>query len=193
MHFNQICMFAFIIVILLLWANLRIVWKSLSCVQLFASPWNSPGQKAGMDSLSLIQEIFPTQGWNPDLPHCRQILYQLSHKGSPGILDWVSYPFSRGPSQPRNRTRVSCVAGGFFTSWAFREAPNAHCEDCVGWYYSFILFSSHFYSQVEQFFNCLLSIWMSSLWSALCAVLLFYKTLWCLSFYYWFVRALYIQ
>ena len=105
-----------------IYANTSTKWKSLSCVQLFVSPWNSPGQKAGMDSLSLIQEIFPTQGWNPDLPHCRQILYQLSHKGSPGILDWVSYPFSRGPSQPRNRTRVSCVAGGFFTSWATRKA-----------------------------------------------------------------------
>ena len=47
------------------------------------SPWNSPGQNTGVDSLSLLQGIFPTQGSNPDLPHCRQILYQLSHKGSP--------------------------------------------------------------------------------------------------------------
>ena len=35
-----------------------------------------------MGNLSLLQEIFPTQGSNPGLPHCRQILYQLSHKGS---------------------------------------------------------------------------------------------------------------
>ena len=46
-------------------------------------PWNSPGQNTGMGSLSLLQGIFPTQGWNPGLPHCRQILYQLSHMGSP--------------------------------------------------------------------------------------------------------------
>ena len=52
----------------------------------------------------------------PDLPHCRQILYQLSHKGSPRILEWVAYPFSRGSSQPRNQTGVSCIAGGFFTN-----------------------------------------------------------------------------
>ena len=45
-------------------------------------PCNSPGQNAGVGSLSLFQEIFPTQGSNPGLPHCRQILYQLSHKGS---------------------------------------------------------------------------------------------------------------
>ena len=46
------------------------------------SPWNSPGQNTGVSSLSLLQGIFPTQGANPGLPHCRQILYQLSHKGS---------------------------------------------------------------------------------------------------------------
>ena len=43
--------------------------------------WNSPGQNTGVGSLSLLQGIFPTQGSNPGLPHCRQILYQLSHKG----------------------------------------------------------------------------------------------------------------
>ena len=42
--------------------------------------------------------IFPTQGLNPGLPHCRQILYQLSHKGSLRILEWVAYPFSRRSS-----------------------------------------------------------------------------------------------
>ena len=47
------------------------------------SPWNSLGQNPGMGSLSLLQGIFPTQGSNPGLPHCRWIPYQLSHKGSP--------------------------------------------------------------------------------------------------------------
>ena len=42
------------------------------------SPWNSPGQNAGVGSLSLLQGIFPTQGSNPGLLHCRRILYQLS-------------------------------------------------------------------------------------------------------------------
>ena len=46
------------------------------------SPRNSPGQNTGVGSLSLLQGIFPTQGSNPGLLHCRQILYQLSHKGS---------------------------------------------------------------------------------------------------------------
>ena len=51
------------------------------------SPWNSPGQSTGMGSLSLLQGIFPTQGLNPGLPHCRWTLYPLSHKGSPRILE----------------------------------------------------------------------------------------------------------
>ena len=38
------------------------------------------------------------------------------------IPEWVAYPFCRGSSQPRNWTRVSCIAGGFFTKWAIREA-----------------------------------------------------------------------
>ena len=75
-------------------------------------------------SLSLLQWIFPTQGLNPGLLYCRQILYQLSHQGSPRILEWVAYPFSRGSSWPRNRTGVSCIAGRFFTSWAMREVNN---------------------------------------------------------------------
>ena len=47
------------------------------------SPWNSPGQNTGVGSHSVLQGIFPTQGSNPGLPHCMQILYQLSHQGSP--------------------------------------------------------------------------------------------------------------
>ena len=57
------------------------------------SPWNSPGQNTGVDSHSFLHGIFPTQGSNPGLLHYRQILYQLSHQGSPGILEWVAYSF----------------------------------------------------------------------------------------------------
>ena len=62
------------------------------------SLWNSLGQNTGVGSLPLLQGIFPTQGSDPGLPHCRQILYQLSHKGSPRIVELVAYPFSRGSS-----------------------------------------------------------------------------------------------
>ena len=71
------------------------------------SPWNFPGQNTGVDSLSLLQGIFPTQGSNPDLLYCRRILYQLSHKESPRILEWVAYPFSSRSSHPRDQTGVS--------------------------------------------------------------------------------------
>ena len=47
------------------------------------SPWNSPGQNTGVSSLFLLQGIFPTQVLNSGLPHRRQILYHLSHLGSP--------------------------------------------------------------------------------------------------------------
>ena len=86
------------------------------------SPWNSPCESTGVGSLSLLQRIFPTQGSNPGLLHCRHILYQLSHKGSPRILEWVAYTFSSWSSQPRNQTGVSCIAGRFFTNWAIKEA-----------------------------------------------------------------------
>ena len=80
------------------------------------SPWNSPGQNTGGGSHSLLQGIFPTQGSSPGLPHCRWLLNQLSHQGSPRILEWAAYPFSRGSSWPRTRTGVSCMVGGFFIS-----------------------------------------------------------------------------
>ena len=77
---------------------------------------NSLGQSTRVGSFSLLQRIFPTQGSNPGLRHCRQNLYQLSHQENPRILEWVTYPFSSSSLGLRNRTRVSCIAGGFFTS-----------------------------------------------------------------------------
>ena len=84
--------------------------------------WGSPGKNARVGCRALLQGIFPTKGSYPVLLHCRRILYGLSYQGSPWILDWVAYPFSRGSSWLRNRTRVSCIAGRFFTTWATREA-----------------------------------------------------------------------
>ena len=57
---------------------LSVVSDSLPTHGLY-SPWNSPGQTTGVGSLSLLQGIFPSQGLNPGLPHCLQILHQLSH------------------------------------------------------------------------------------------------------------------
>ena len=62
--------------------SVRIVSQEVTtwhlCTRLF---WNSPGKNTRVSSHSLLQGIFPTQGSNPGLLHCRQILYQLSHQG----------------------------------------------------------------------------------------------------------------
>ena len=86
------------------------------------SPWNSPGQNTGVGCHALLQGIFPTQGSNPGLPHCRRILYHLSHQGSPWILEWVAYPFSWGIFPTQESNPGLCIAGRFFTNWATREA-----------------------------------------------------------------------
>ena len=89
----------------------------------------------------LLQGIFPAQESSPSIPHCRQILYQLSHWGSPRILEWVACSFSRGSSWPRSQPGVSCITGKFFTRWAPREAsyivniPSIHekKKSCCGY------------------------------------------------------------
>ena len=86
-------------------------------------PWDFSSKNTGVGCHSFHRGIFPTQGLNPGLLHCRRIFYLLSHKGSPRILEWVAYPFSSRSSQPRNQPGVSCIADGFFTNWAMREAP----------------------------------------------------------------------
>ena len=76
----------------------------------------------GRKESDMTERLNWTKASNPGLPRCRQILYCLSHQGSPRILEWVANPFSRGSSWTRNRTRVSCIVGRFFTSWTTREA-----------------------------------------------------------------------
>ena len=79
-------------------------------------PWDFPGNSPGVGCHFLLQGIFLTQGSNPGLLHCRQTLNRLSHQGSPTTVERVDCPFSRGSSQPRNRTGISCIEGQFFTS-----------------------------------------------------------------------------
>ena len=105
----------------------------LSHVRFFATPWTVTHQASLPMGVSrqeyrvgchaLLQGTFPTQGSNPGLLHNRWILYHLSYQGSPRILEWITYPFSRGTSGPRNWTRVSCIAGGFFNQLSYEESP----------------------------------------------------------------------
>ena len=118
------------------------------------SPLNSPGQNTGVGSLSLLQGIFLTQGSNPGLLPCRWILYHLNHRGSPRILVWGAFPFSRGSSQPRNQTWVSGIAGGFFTNWAIREAHRG----------SILQHNKDHRQQTRNQHRCCRSVMSNSLW-----------------------------
>ena len=80
-------------------------------------PWTvscQPPLSMGILQARKLEWAAPTLGLNPGLPHCRQILCQWSYQGSPRILEWVAYPFSRGFSSPRNQTGVSLNVGRFF-------------------------------------------------------------------------------
>ena len=81
----------FVVVFLAMSKRLLISWLQSPSALISEPPppnWNSPGKNTGVSSHSLLQEIFQTQGWNPGLLHCMQILYCLSHQGSSqGLLD----------------------------------------------------------------------------------------------------------
>ena len=74
------------------------------------SPWNSPGQNTRVGSLSLLQGIFTTKGSISGLLHFRQILYQLSHQGSPRMLEWVAYSLLQEifPTQESSGVLLPC-------------------------------------------------------------------------------------
>ena len=84
---------------------------------------DSLGKNTGVGFHALLQGIFPTQELSLGHLQWRQILYHLSHEGSPRILEWVTYPFFRGSSWPRNWNRVSCIAGGFFNPLSQQGSP----------------------------------------------------------------------
>ena len=106
---------------------------------------DSPGKNTGVSCHALLQGIFPTQGSNPGLAHCRWILYHLDYQRSPRILQRVAVPFSRGSFWPRNWTKVSWIAGRFFTSWATRGAPTFQYK-----YFKLDYFTVHIHTVLHQ-------------------------------------------
>ena len=90
---------------------------------------NSPGKNTGVGCHFLLQRIFLTQGSNPGLLTCRQILYRLSHQGNSRILEWVVIPFSRGSSLSRDTTSVSCKKGNSLPS----EPSGKHGISIIGY------------------------------------------------------------
>ena len=101
--------------------------KSLSHVWLFATLWTVAHQATlsmGILQAGILQWVAMPSSMGSSKPRfpALQADSSLSHQESPRILEWVAYPFSRRSSPPRNWTGVSCIAGGFFTRWATREA-----------------------------------------------------------------------
>ena len=62
-----------------MWGLFMTPWI-VSCTK-FLCPWDFQGKSTGVGCYFLLQGIFPTQGWNPGLSHCRQTLYHLNHQG----------------------------------------------------------------------------------------------------------------
>ena len=85
------------------------------------SPWNSQGQNTGVGSLSLTPGDLP----NPGILHYRQILYQLSHKGSLRILEWVAYPSSRGSCQKKKHQQPATTKQLELVKKVHATLPNA--------------------------------------------------------------------
>ena len=93
------------------------------------SPCNSPGRNTGVGSLFLLQVIFPIQGLNPGLLHCRWILYQLSHKGSPSneirpiIYEFLKRRLVNPCTSPYNALILAVCVCVFSCVWLF-ETPS---------------------------------------------------------------------
>ena len=83
---------------------------------------NSPGKKTGAGCDSLLQGIFPTQGSNPDLPHCSQILYHLSHQGSPFRIRELIFTLQH--SKSKCNIQFSIVHQSFFLIFRIRDLKN---------------------------------------------------------------------
>ena len=117
------------------------------------SPWNSPGQNTGVGSLSFLQGIFPTQGPNLGLPHCRQILYQLSLKGNPRLLEWEPIPSPVDLSDPRIEPMVPALQADSLPTGLCGKQINF--LPLVGTKFRFILPAPEIYIKYLLAFQCL--------------------------------------
>ena len=125
------------------------------CGPMDYSPWNSPGQNTGVGSLSLLQRIFPTQGSNRDLLHCRRILYQLKYPG-------YSHRSGGQRSQTSLGLRSKCRQGRFLPCLPVSLNPATlpiatHNRSFVGLaslcqpvFYTSEYYHLHFFLQVES-------------------------------------------
>ena len=98
-----------------------------------SSSWNSPGQNTGMGSLSLHQGIFLTQESNPGLPHCRRILYQMSHKNTQNWCFWIVVQ-KKTLASPLDCKEIQPVNHKGNQSWVFIGGIDAEPEAPILWH-----------------------------------------------------------
>ena len=101
-------------------------WKSLSCVQLFVTPWTLQSMEVSRPEYWSEQPFpspgdLPNPGIEPRSPALQADSLPAEPQGNLKNTGLGSHPFSSGSSQTRNLTGVSCIAGGFFTNWAIRK------------------------------------------------------------------------
>ena len=106
--------------------SMQVPWKWKLLIRLFATPWIIQYMEFSRPDFGVSSHPLPGDLPNPGIerrsPALQVDSVPAELPGKPRILEWVACPFSRRSSQPRNRTGVSCIADGFFTSWAIREA-----------------------------------------------------------------------
>ena len=114
--------FAAMLLLLNRFSSVRLVVTLWTIAHQALHPWDSPSKNTGVSCHSLLQAIFLTQGSNPRL--LCLLHWQAGSLPLTSLMKplWIAFPFSRGSSQPRDWTQVSCIASEFFTSWATREA-----------------------------------------------------------------------
>ena len=88
-----------------------------------SGPWNSLGRNTRVGSYSLLQGIFPAQGLNLDLPHCRQILYHLSHKGSPTLIKYCIIKYTKVQLLVKDECTCQCTLDAWTNlyDWTFEH------------------------------------------------------------------------
>ena len=91
-------------------------------LQVNSLPSESPGKFKNTGVGEWVSEVTQLCSTLCDPMDCSLLCLSVHAVSQARILEWVAYPFSRRTFRPRNRTRVSCIASRFFTSWATREA-----------------------------------------------------------------------
>ena len=90
---------------------------------------------------------------------CLALCYLMDHTAygilQVRILEWVSFPFSRGSSQPRDRTKVSLSADGFFNTWAISTGQGKHFLSRGAWRKPSLRIMNHFKSNSKHWWDCL--------------------------------------